>query len=405
MTPDHDALAGLADAARAELTDHILPYWSGRAVDPRHGGFVGRIDGADRLVPGAPKGSVLNARILWTFAAAGRTLQTERWRPEAERALHALQTAFRDPVHGGVYWTVTAEGAPLDDKKQVYAQAFTIYGLAEYVRLTGSPEALAWATELFDLLEARAVDPAHGGYLEAFSREWGPLGDVRLSEKDRDAPKSMNTHLHVLEAYTTLYRVWPDPALADRIRALLHLFLDHIIEPATGVLVGFFESDWTPVPSARSFGHDIEASWLLDEAAAVLGDEALAETVAVATLRLARLTHADGLDEDGALFYEQDADGRFDTDKHWWPQAEAVVGFLNAYERSGEEPFAAAALGAWRFIQTHIVDRAGGEWHFRVSRDGTPVRAEDKLGIWKCPYHNSRACLEILARASAAVPA
>lgn len=401
-----DTLASLAEEARAELTGHILPYWAGWAIDEVHGGFVGRIDGHGRLVEGAPKGAVLNARILWTFAAACRTLGTDRWRPEADRAYAYLREHVRDREHGGVVWSVTADGRPLDTKKQVYAQAFAVYALAEFVRLTDDPGALAWAKEIYGLLETHAVDPRHGGYLEAFSREWGRLDDVRLSEKDENAPKSMNTHLHVLEAYTTLYRVWPDPALAGRLRDLVRLFLDRIVDPVTGHMTCFFDEDWARTSGVISFGHDIEATWLLDEAAVVLGDEALAEAVRAVAVPMARRTIEEGMDADGGLFNEREADGHLDDDKHWWPQAEAVVGFLSAYEHTGDPAFAEAAHRTWAFIQRSIVDRDGGEWHFRVSRDGAPYRDEEnKVGPWKCPYHNARACMEIMERVDALVPA
>lgn len=397
-----ETLSRLGDEARAELVDHILPYWSERALDEVHGGFVGQIDGHDRLVPDAPKGGVLNARILWTFAAACRALETKHWCAEADRAYAYLRDHFRDPVHGGVFWSVTADGRPLDPKKQVYGQAFTVYALAEYARLTDDPEAVAWAREVYDLIETHAVDPVHEGYFEAFSRDWGPADDVRLSEKDEDAPKSMNTHLHVLEAYTTLYRVWPDAGLAERLRVLVRLFLDRIVDPVTGHMTCFFAEDWARTSSTVSFGHDIEASWLLDEAAAVLGDDALAEAVRAVTLSMARRTIEEGLDADGGLLNERGADGHLDDDKHWWPQAEAVVGFLNAYQHTGDAAFAEAALATWAFIQRTIVDREGGEWHFRVSRSGEPYRGEeDKVGPWKCPYHNARACLEIMERVGA----
>ncbi|PAP76000.1 AGE family epimerase/isomerase [Rubrivirga marina] len=397
-------LADLAEEARAELVDHILPFWAERTLDDEHGGFVGRIDGHGRRVPEAAKGSVLNARILWTFAAACRALGTDRWCAEADRACDALRTHFADPEHGGVYWTVAPDGTPVDDKKQVYAQAFTIYALAEHVRQRGDGEALAWAQDLYRLLEDRAVDPEHGGYIEAFSCDWGPAADLRLSEKDADAPKSMNTHLHVLEAYTTLYRVWPDAGVAGRLRALVETFLDHIVDPETGHLGLFFGMDWTPLSADVSFGHDVEASWLLDEAAAVLDDAGLAARVRPVALRLARLAREEGLDADGGLFNERGSDGRLDTDKHWWPQAEAVVGFLNAYERTDDDSFAEAAHRTWAFIQRAIVDRDGGEWFFRVDREGVPYREEDTVGPWKCPYHNARACLEIMERAGAPVP-
>ena len=400
-----EALHSLAEAARAELVEHILPFWAERTLDDEHGGFVGRIDGHGRRVPEAAKGSVLNARILWTFAAACRALGTDRWCAEADRAYDALRVHFADPEHGGVFWTVAPDGTPVDDKKQVYAQAFTIYALAEHVRQRDDAEALAWAQALYRLLEDRAVDPGHGGYVEAFSRDWGPAADLRLSEKDADAPKSMNTHLHVLEAYTALARVWPDAELAARLRALVEIVLDRIVDPDTGHLGLFFGMDWAPLSADVSFGHDVEASWLLEEAASVLGDADLAARVRPVALRLARLTLEEGLDADGGLFNERDEDGHLDTDKHWWPQAEAVVGFFAAYEHTGDRAFADAARQTWAFIQRAIVDREGGEWFFRVDREGAPYQEEDKVGPWKCPYHNARACLEIMARARSDVPA
>ena len=402
MTDDTTGLERLAEAARTELTGHILPFWADHAPDDVHGGFVGRIDGHGRTVPGAPKGIVLNARILWTFSVAARKLGDARYRALADRAYTALHAHFRDPEHGGVFWTLTADGDPLDTKKQTYAQAFTVYALTEYVRLTDNAEALGWAKELFETLEGRTVDPAWGGYVEAFSRDWGTTDDVRLSEKDADAPKSMNTHLHVMEAYATLYGLWPDAALGERLRALIEIFLDRILASSGDYLTGFFATDWTAVSDTVSFGHDIEAAWLLDEAAEALGDDALTARVRDATVSLARAVLAHGVDADGGLFNEAGPHGLTDTDKHWWPQAEAVVGFLNAYRQTSEAAFVDAAVRSWAFIEDRIIDRDGGEWFFRVSRDGTPYRdEEDTVGPWKCPYHNGRACFETMHRVEA----
>ncbi len=400
-----DRLAALAADARRELTGHILPYWMRRAVDDTRGGFVGRIAGDDRVVTSAPRGAVLNARLLWTFAAVARTLADARYTPFATRAFDYLRAHFADPNHGGVYWTVTADGEPLDTKKQTYAQAFALYGLAEYVRLTDSSEARTWAIDLFHLLEERAVDPVHGGYLEAFARDWSALGDVRLSARDLDAPKSMNTHLHVLEAYTNLYRVWPNAVLAGRLEAILTLYLDRIVDDEKHRQHGFFGMDWTPLPSPVSYGHDIEASWLLLEAAEEIGQARLVERVRKTAVSLARQVLHDGVDADGGVFYERHLDGRLDADKHWWPQAEAVVGFVNAYALTDDEAFLDAAARAWHFVQHALVDAENGEWFYRVARDGTPYRSEDKVGIWKCPYHNARACLEVMQRARQAIEA
>jgi cellobiose epimerase len=393
-----ETLSTLAEEAHQEVTEHILPFWMAHAVDSAYGGFVGRIDGAGCVVPDAPKGAVLNARILWTFSASARVLEDGRYRTFADRAFRYLCDHFVDPVHGGVFWTVAYDGAPLDTRKQVYAQAFAIYGLAEYVRLTGSEEALALAVRLVRLLEERVADPVHGGYFEAFEREWEPAADLRLSEKDLAAPKSMNTHLHVLEAYTALYRVWPDPELAGRLRALIEAFLEHIIDPETHHQRCFFSADWRPLSSAVSFGHDIEASWLLDEATETLGDPDLCHRVAAQTLAMAREVLEGGLDPSGGLLNEVEPGEEPDTDRYWWPQAEAVVGFLSAYRHLREEALLQGALKAWGFIRRALVDRQGGEWFERVTREGLPYTTGDKVNLWKCPYHNGRACLEILER-------
>lgn len=396
---DPAVLTTLRSELHRELTRDILPYWAERTIDPVHGGFVGRIDGANEVVAQAPKGGILNARLVWTFAAALRVLDEAPYRPLADRAYRHLIERFWDARHGGVYWMLDYRGEPLDRRKHVYAQAFAIYGLSEYHRATGDPASLDRAVELFHLIERHAADAEHGGYREAFSREWVRLDDARLSAKDADEKKSMNTHLHVLEAYTNLYRAWPDPVLRKRQEALLAIFLDVIVDPETGHLGLFFDDDWTPKSDVVSYGHDIEASWLLLEAADVLGGSALRGRVRPVALHIAQATLDDGVDDDGGLFYEADGnpDGHRDTDKHWWPQAEAIVGFLNAYEESGDAAFLDGAIGTWRFIQQTMLD-AEGEWFGRVARDGTPYPDEDKVGPWKCPYHNARACLEVLER-------
>ncbi|HTD60870.1 MAG TPA: AGE family epimerase/isomerase, partial [Gemmatimonadaceae bacterium] len=229
-----------------ELTHGILPYWMSRAVDQAHGGFVGAITEDDRPEPDAAKGAILNARILWTFAAAYRVLADPAYRAMAERAVSYLRTHLIDPTHGGVYWTVDASGAPLDDRKHVYAQAFAIYALSEHYRATADGDSRQQAIRLFELIERHAHDAQYGGYEEAFSRDWVRLSDVRLSAEDRDERKSMNTHLHLLEAYTNLYRVWPDALLWKRIEEIVRLFLDHIVSAKTGHLGLFFDGDWKP---------------------------------------------------------------------------------------------------------------------------------------------------------------
>ncbi|MFW5972564.1 MAG: AGE family epimerase/isomerase [Bacteroidota bacterium] len=393
-------LLQLRDELRAELTGNILPFWMTEAVDERYGGFAGWISNDGIVREEAPKGGILNARILWTFSAAFRALDDDRYRRLAGRAKAYLDEHIWDDHHGGIYWMVGHSGTPLDERKHVYAQAFAVYAYSEHHRATGDAASLERAVELYRLIERHAHDDAHGGYHEAFSRDWKLLDDVRLSEKDADERKSMNTHLHLLEAYANLYRVWRDAELEARLRELVDLFLGVITEAKTAHLVTFFDEDWEPKSDEISFGHDIEASWLVLEAADVLRDHTLRERVQELSLRTARAVLEEGIDADGGLMYEAGPHGLTDTDKHWWPQAEAIVGFVGAYQESEDLAFLDAAVAAWDFTKRHIRDAEYGEWRGRVSREGEPYD-DPKLDPWKCPYHNARACLETIARADA----
>jgi len=387
---------------RAELTERILPYWSGRAVDQAGGGFFGYIGPTGEPDPAAPRAANLMSRILWTFSAARRVLGDPSLSSLADRAADVLLTRFLDSANGGVYWTVDRSGRPVDDRKHIYAQAFAVYGLAEHYQATGREESLREARSLFRLVESRAHDAVCGGYREAFSRDWVPLEDARLGETDLNAPKSANTHLHLLEAYTALLRVWPDPGLASRLRALLELFLDRIVNPTSRHLRPFFDAAWTPRSEVVSFGHDIEASWLLGEAAAALQDPALSDRTERLTLALADAVLEDGLDPMGGVFYLADPAGAVDREKEWWTQAEAIIGFLHAYQRTERQDFLAAAWATWDFVKAHMLDHDHGEWYRRVDRDGTPQTQHEKVGPWKGPYHNGRACLEVMRRVAGA---
>lgn len=377
----------------------MLPFWVENVIDEAHGGFVGRIRQNGERVPGAPKGSVLNARILWTFAAAHRVLDHDRFRELAERAQVYLMEQFWDSDHGGVFWTLDYAGSPLATRKQIYAQAFALYALAEYHRATGDPAGLEQSIRIFDLIETRARDRDHGGYLEAFGRSWDPIEDVRLSERDLNVPKSMNTHLHLLEAYTNLCRVWPDARLRSRLAAMVEIFLDKIVRPDTDHLHTFFELDWTPVTDVMSFGHDVEASWLLLEAADVVGDAVSRSRVREAAIRLARATLGEGIGADGGVVNERRSDGSFDEDRTWWAQFEAIVGFVSAHQETQTSGFLEAAVRTWEFAQRSLRDDGGGEWYFRVDEEGRPYPDDDQVGMWKGPYHGVRACLEVMARA------
>lgn len=371
---------------RQILTDNILPYWVALA-DPE-GGFFGGATPDGGVDTEAERGCVLQARILWAFSAAYRVLQRDQYRRMADHAYAYLINHFLDYDCGGVYWAVSAEGLPLNTRKQTYAIAFAIYGLSEYYHISGNEDALEYAKALYHDIECYASDTQYGGYIEALSRDWNALEDMRLSEKDINAPKSQNTHLHILEAYTSLYRVWPEPILRQRIVNLLNLFQVRLIDPQTGYLNLYFQQDWTPVePRHRSYGHEIETSWLLDEAA-ILVDSPQDLLVQ----RLAEVA-ADGLQPDGSMIHED-----VDLHREWWVEAEAVVGYINIYQRFGDSDAFEKAKRILAYINTHLIDHKRGEWYWDCDADGLPNLTEPKAGFWKCPYHNSRMCLELLQR-------
>jgi mannobiose 2-epimerase len=392
-----------AARCRQELTGNILPFWMRHTVDRENGGFYGAIDCDLQVDRQAPRAAVINARILWTFSAAARVLGETAYRETADWAYRYIVDKFWDKEYGGVYWMLDYQGNPISDRKQIYAQAFAAYGMAEYFRATGHAESLEWAKQLYRLIEEKSGEPEYGGYLEARARDWSALEDLRLSDKDLNSPKSMNTHLHVLEAYTNLLRVWDDPGLRASLKRLLEVTMDRIVDNSTGHFKMFFENDWTSLTDHVSFGHDIEGSWLIQEAAEVLGDDDLLERARDLAVRMAQAVYDEGLDKDGSLFYEASHGKLVDPNKHWWAQAEAVVGFYNAYQVSGQEHFRTAAYRAWEYIEDKVVDKVHGEWHAKLKPDGTPWKAEDDpdaclVGAWKCPYHNARVCLEMWGR-------
>lgn len=380
----------------AELRE-ILGYWITNTIDPR-GGFFGRIDQNNIADLDAPKGAVLNARILWTFSAAFRHGRNPSYLQTASLAYDYIVRHFIDHENGGVYWTVDAAGNPLETKKQIYAQAFMVYAMAEYFRATETAQSLQIAIAIYKLIQRYGYDKVHGGYIEAFSLDWKPADDMRLSAKDVNGQKTMNTHLHLLEAFTTLHKIWPDGNLKAHISELIHIFRQHMIDETTGHLLLFFDEQWQLKPGPVSYGHDIEAAWLLAEATAVIGDARLIEKVQAASLKLADAA-AEAIDQDGGLWYEREAgSGELVRQKHWWPQAEAMVGFYALYEQTGDDKFFRLSRANWTFVRTRLKDNRFGEWFWGIDASGRPMPGEDKAGLWKCPYHNGRACLELLRR-------
>lgn len=381
-----------------ELEGNILPFWMNKMTDRERGGFYGRISGEDVLMPDEPKGAILNARILWTFSAAYRLLKKPEYLATATRAKRYLLDFFYDKQFGGIYWSVDCEGNPLDTKKQIYALGFAIYGLSEYARATGDEEALEYAIRLFEVIEKYSFDAEKNGYVEALTRDWQPIADMRLSDKDENEKKTMNTHLHILEPYANLYRVWKDGRLKTQLKNLIELFVTKILDTQTYHLNLFFEDDWTNKYHLISYGHDIEASWLIHEAALVLGDETVLKQIEPVIVRIARAAD-EGLNADGSMTYERFSNkGETDRELHWWVQAENVVGHLNLYQHFGDEEALSTALRCWQFIKDKLIDRENGEWYWSRFADGSINRNDDKAGFWKCPYHNGRMCLEINER-------
>jgi len=395
-----ELMEGLLEKYKQELENelkNILSYWQKNTLDEENGGFYGRIDNDNNIFKDAPKGSVLNSRILWSFSAAFNLTNNFSYLQTAQRAFGYLLDHFIDKEFRGVCWTVDFKGNPLDAKKQIYAQAFAVYGLSEFYMSSKNEEAKQLAIQLYNHIVEHSYDTKHGGYIEALSRDWKDADDLRLSKKDANEKKSMNTHLHLLEAFTNLYRVWTNEKLEERITELIFIFLNHIIDPETHHMVLFFDEKWNKKSNIVSYGHDIEAAWLIEEAAEAIRNASLLEQVKKESVQLATAT-TDGLDKDGGLWYEFDLEkDDLIKQKHWWPQAEAMVGFFNAWQITNEQIFLQRSFKSWEFIRDHIQDKKYGEWVWGINEDDT-VMNEDKVGIWKCPYHNSRACIELIKR-------
>ena len=378
---------------RENLTSCILPYWL-KLKDPR-GGFYGEVASDGTVLYDAPRGVILNARLIWSFAAAYAALKDTQYLVAAVHARDWFLEHFCDHKYGGVYWSVTPEGERLDDKKQLYAQGFAIYGLAELYKVTRDDEVLKNAVNLFQVVETHFADRENGGYMEALSRDFSPLEDMSLSAHDINADKTMNSHLHILEAYANLYQVWPDEGLKAAVERLLDIIGRKVMAP-DGHLQLYFHQDWSVMPGGVSYGHDIETSWLALECAFALKDLDVVNKVRPWALRMGKAGN-EGLLADGSLRYEKLLDGSYDDSRQWWVQAETVVGNLWLWKYHSDEGGADRAVRAWNYIRERLVDGKDGEWWWAVLPDGSLDKAQPKAGFWKCPYHNTRMCLQVLS--------
>ena len=381
------------------LTHNLLPYWSTRMVDTKNGGFYGRINVNDKVFPDEDKGGILNARILWTYSSAYRILKDTVYLQLAKRSKEYIMAHFIDKEFGGAYRSVKSTGEQSDNRKQTYTQSFFIYGLAEYYRATGDKDALKTAIEIFELFEKYALDKEDDGYFEVFTCDWHRTHDMLIGEKSPKEEKTMNTHLHIMEAYANLYRAWPDKRVADRLRDLVEIFLDKIVDAKTSHLICFMDKNWNRSSSMDSYGHDIESSWLLVEAASLLNDSLLLKRVKETSIKIANAA-AEGFQPDGSLIYEKDpSTGRINSERSWWVQAETIVGYLNAYQMTGDNKYLENSIKCWNYTKNHMVDNKSGGWFSSVSESGITGKG-DKGGFWVCPYHNGRMCMEVFERAT-----
>lgn len=389
-----DNLENWTKSLELELRGNILPYWE-RIKIPE--GFCGELNNRNEPTQGATIGLVMVARLLWTYSRAYYKLGDLKYLNYAEYAREYLLRVFKDSEHGGFAWEANELGEVINSKKFCYGQAFVVYALSEHARAARSTESQLMAMDLFECLEDKCWDKNNGGYLECFERDWSPSVEMKLGAGDSNAPKTMNNHLHLIEAYSNLLKVTGDQAVKESCIRLIRVILDRIVVPGEDRFGLYFDMDWVYLDNVVSYGHDIEGSWLMWEAAEIIGDESLLAETREISLRMAERVLEQGVAVDGSVLDEQHLGEDVPNTRTWWPQAEGMVGFFNAYQMTGDDSFLKASEGAWRFLSNHIIDREFGEWVWGVDEHGTPLDLA-KAGPWKAPYHNGRACLEMMER-------
>ena len=395
-TNDFKRIEEFKNEVAADLTGNLLPWWSSKTVDYVNGGFYGRINMSDSVFIEADKAGIMNARILWAYSAAYRITKDTSYLRLATRAKDYCLNYFIDKEFGGAYYTLDYKGEPKNMVKHIYTNSYFIYGFTEYARATGDKEALEAAKAIFELIEKNAFDQKSNGYFEDFSREWERIHLRMLGTSDIDE-KTQNTSLHIMEAYANLYRVWPEERMAECLKNLVDLFLDKIIDPHTYHLHYIMDKDWNSTSDIESYGHDIEAAWLLREAATLLGDSQLIKRVEEVAIKIAEAVEK-AIQPDGSLIYEKNrTTGHVNDNRSWWAQVETIVGYFDAWEISDSEKFLDYAINCWNYTRNHFIDQTNGGWFSSVSPDGE-IRRGDKAGHWVCPYHNGRMSMEIIER-------
>ncbi len=385
----------MKEEIREHLQQSIIPFWKSLR-DDTYGGYYGYM-GYDRVVDEcAAKGCILNSRILWFFANAYLTLGDESLLSEAEHGFAFMKKYCLDREYGGVFWSLNYDGTPDDTTKHTYNQAFSIYALSSYYDASKDEESIRIAEELYGLIEEKCRD--EGGYLEAFDREFSPMENDKLSENGVTADRTMNTLLHVFEAYTEFYRVTGKEEVKERLKWMMDIIAEKIYNPELHRQEVFFDAAYNPLIDLHSYGHDIETAWLVDRGVEIVGNPEYEAKMTPITKDLTRQIYETAYNRH-SLANERER-GVVDTDRVWWVQAEAVVGFLNGYEKDASRTeYLEAAREIWQYIKTYLVDtREGSEWYWLLDEDGVPYENKPIVEPWKCPYHNGRMCMEVIRR-------
>lgn len=389
-------MQNMVNEIKEHLISDIIPFWE-NLKDETYGGFYGYMDYDLKVDQKAVKGCILNSRITWFFANAYTLLGEAELLTYARHGYEFLKNYCMDKEKGGVFWSVTYDGKPEDTTKHTYNQAFSIYALSSYYEASGDEEALILAKQLMEIIEERCTN--ENGYMEAFDREFKPVENDKLSENGVIAEKTMNTLLHVFEAYTELYRVSKDARVKERLEWMMDLMAERIYNPALHRQEVFFDNDYHSLIDLHSYGHDIETAWLIDRGVEVLEEESYKKKMTPITRTLTERIYEVAFD--GHSLANECENGVVNQHRIWWVQAETVVGFLNGYQKDrSHREYLEAAKSQWQFIKDHVIDkRKGSEWFWEVNPDGTPILGRPIVEPWKCPYHNGRMCFEVLKRA------